>query len=496
VGEALEKQPNAAVGELALHFTRAASPADAEKAIAYATTAGRQAAAVQAHEDAAEHYSRALQVLVRFDPDARERRCELLLLMGEARLRAGERVAARAALMEAATLAIELGDSGRLARAAIGASERYVQQPGVIDTELIGLLERALELTEGEVTVDRVRLLGRLTGALYYSPERGRMIELSAQAASLAERLGDPEALAHARAARRRALWDPWHLPERLAASTEMLRCARRARNLDLHLQAHAWLVLDLLEAGDRDAADAQVEAFTHGASPLRDPLYVWQSAIWRSMSAEGVTAPQYHAIQLLGIRREQARMGELEPAARQMVSSNPARPAWRSAFATMLVESDRLDEAATELEALAAHDFKDVPRDGDWLATMSLLSDVTVGLGDEPRAAMLYEALRSCAGATVVAGIGAVCLGSAARTVGKLAAMLGRRREAAEHFEHALEVNRRLRAPAMVAHTKLDYAVALGGAQAEALVDEAAETAEQLELGWVAQRVARLRIG
>jgi tetratricopeptide (TPR) repeat protein len=345
------------------------------------------------------------------------------------------------------------------------------------------------------------------------------MIELSAQAASLAERLGDPEALAHARAARRRALWDAWHLPERLAASTEMLRCARRARNLDLHLQAHAWLVLDLLEAGDRDAADAQVEAFTHGASPLRDPLYVWQSAVWRGMSAlldanlqraeelaaealaagapaEGVTAAQYHAIQLLGIRREQARMGELEPAARQMVSSNPARPAWRSALATMLVESDRLDEAATELEALAAHDFEDVPRDGDWLATMSLLSDVTVGLGDEPRAAMLYEALRSCAGATVVAGIGAVCLGSAARTVGKLAAMLGRQREAVEHFEHALEVNRRLRAPAMVAHTKLDYAVVLGGAQAEAFVDEAAETAEQLELGWVAQRVARLRIG
>ena len=519
VGEALERRPNAAVGELALHFTRAASPADAEKAIDYATTAGRQAAAVQAHEDAAEHFSRALQVLTRFHPDAVERRCELLLLVGEARLRAGEQLAARAALMEAATLAIQLGDSARLTRAVIGASQRYVQQPGVVDAELIELLNRALEMTAGEETVDRVTLLSRLTGAVYYSPERSRMAELSAEAAALAERLDDPEALAHAQAARRRALWDPWHLPERLATSTEMLRDARRARNLELRLQAHAWLVLDLLESGDRDAVDAQIEAFTNGARQLRDPLYLWQAAIWRTMlvlldgnlqraeelagealaagaPAEGVTAAQYYAIQLLGVRREQARMGELEQTARERISSNPARPSWRAAYATMLLESDRITEAQTEFEALAARGFEDVPRDGDWLATMSLLSDVTVGLGDKARAAILYEGLRSSAGATVVGGIGAVCLGSTARSVGALAGTLGRDAEAAQYFEEALAVNRRLRAPAMVAHTQLDYAAALGrGSHAQRLLHEAADAAERLGLGSVARRSARLAL-
>lgn len=519
VGGALERQRNAAVGELALHFTRAASPADAEKAIAYATTAGRQAEAVQAYEDAAEHYSRALQVLTRFHSDAVARRCELLLLVGEARLRAGEQLAARAALMEAATLAIELGDSARLARAVIGASQRYVQPPGVVDAELIQMLSRALELTEGEVTLDRVRLLSRLTGALYYSPERTRMIELSAEAATLAQRLDHPEALVHAQAARRRALWDPWHLGERLAASTEMLRCARRARNLELNIQAHAWLVLDLLEGGDRGAVEAQIEAFVIGAEQLRDPLYLWQAAIWRTMCAlldgslqraeelaaealaagapaEGVTAGQYYAAQLLGIRREQGRMGELEQAARQMVSSNPARPAWRAAYATMLLESDRPAEARTEFEALAALDFEDVPRDGDWLATMSLLSDVAVGLDDKARAALMYDVMRSCAGATVVAGIGALCLGSAARSVGNLAATIGRGAEAAKYFEQALEANHRLRAPAMVAHTQLDYAATIGrGRHAQRLVDEAADMAERLGLGSVARRCARLQM-
>src|SRR5205823_4988731 len=112
--------------------------------------------------------------------------------------------------------------------AAIGASQRYVQQPGVVDDELIGMLEHALEANNGRLSSDRVRLLNRLCGALYYSPQRERMGELSAEATNIATTLGDPEAAAYARGALRRAVWDPDHLKERLAASTEMLQFARR----------------------------------------------------------------------------------------------------------------------------------------------------------------------------------------------------------------------------------------------------------------------------
>ncbi len=50
-----------------------------------------QASAMLAHEEAAEHYARALDVLDEDDPETLPRRCELLLLLGEARVRAGER---------------------------------------------------------------------------------------------------------------------------------------------------------------------------------------------------------------------------------------------------------------------------------------------------------------------------------------------------------------------------------------------------------------------
>jgi tetratricopeptide (TPR) repeat protein len=470
-----------------------------------------------AHEQAAEHYARALDVLERFRPDATPTRGELLLALGEARIRAGERQAGWEALREAALLAAELGDGAGVARAAIGASQRYVQQPGVVDEELIEMLERALEMTTGERTLRRVQLLARLCGALYYAPGRSRMQELSDEAMEIAGALGDPEALAYASAAQRRALWDPAHLKQRLEASTAMLTHASEARNAELELQAHAWLVVDLLEYGDREAVDAQIDSFNAGADRLRQPLYLWNAIVWRAMrallagsleeaeelatqaltagaTAEAVTAPQYYAIQLLVIRREQLRFAELEQAARQLVESNPARPAWRAALSALLFESGQLDAAREQFDLLAAADFSDIPHDGDWMIAMTLLSDVCVGLRDAARAELLYEQLLPHKSAGVVIGLAAACLGSTARFLGKLAWTMDRPRDATEHFDEALSFNARLNAPVCLAHSQLDYALVLGRrGGAGGLVEAAARTAQELKLPWVAQRATKL---
>jgi tetratricopeptide (TPR) repeat protein len=440
-----------------------------------------------------------------------------LLLLGETRVRSGSRQLAWEAFRQAADLAARAGDAASLARAAIGASRRYIQQPGVVDRELIELLNRALEATAGERSLVRVQLLARACGAIYYAPERERMGELSDEAAQIADELDDPEARANACAARRRARWDAAHLRERLETSTEMLTLARRTSNLELELQAHAWLVVDLLEDGDRDAVDAQIAAFTAGAQRLRQPLYLWNATVWRAMRAllaghlteadllatealaagapaEAVTAPQYYAIQILAIRREQLRMRELEDAARQLVQSNPARPAWRAALATLLLESGRAAEARALFEELAVDQFREIPRDLDWMIAMTLMSDVCVALGDGGRAAVLYEQLLPYADVNVVIGLATVCLGSAARFLGKLAATMGRMEDAAEHFERALVGNARLKTPVYLAHAQLDYAHALGsGSRSAGLVAAAARTAAELELPAVAMRAREL---
>jgi tetratricopeptide (TPR) repeat protein len=356
----------------------------------------------------------------------------------------------------------------------------------------------------------------------------------SEEAWEIAEELGDPEALAYASAARRRTLWSADRLSERLEESTRMLTLASQVGSLELELQAHAWLVVDLLERGDRDAVDAQIDAFSAGAQRLRQPLYVWNAIVWRSMrallagrlelaerlaadavdagaSAESVTAPQYYAIQLLAVRREQDRLPELEDAARQFVDAHPDRPAWRAVLGMLLCETGNVSAATEVADGLAAQDYQDIPRDGDWLIAMAMLSDLAVGLGDPHRAGLLYEELLPFASSNVVVGMAAACLGSVSRHLGKLAALLGRVEDAASHFERALERNRALKAPVLVAHTQLDYAAALGageraaegageravegaGERAAELIAEADRTAVASGLPAVSRRVAQLR--
>jgi DNA-binding SARP family transcriptional activator len=520
VGLALEQLSDPPLGALAHHFTRAAQPRDAERAIRYALEAGAQATAMLANEEAAEHYGRALEVLERSAPDALERRCELLVELGEARVRSGERPTAWEVFREAAVLAGRLGDAALMARAAIGASRRFIQPPGIIDEELIALLEQALEMTPEDRPLTRLVLITRLCGALYFSSERrDDMRRFSADATAIAAQLGDPQAVALAAAARRRAYWGPGHLERRLDDSTQLLRCAREADDLELTLQAHAWLVVDLLEAGDRTAVEAQMAAFEAGAEELRQPVFRWAAAVWRAMLAlldgrladadrlaadalsvgimpEGVTAPQYHAIQLLGIRREQARMGELEGAARELLARNPLRLAWRSGLAILLCDTGRHDEAR-ELLADMAEGFATVAPDGDWIITFALLADVAADLEDAEHAARLYRLLDPYRDANVVIGHGAVCFGPVARYLGRLALTVGERDLALEHLRRAVDSSAAMRAPVHLAHARLDHAAALaaGGdwSAAHTLIEQAAETAAVLELPLVARRAESL---
>ena len=69
----------------------------------------------------------------------------MLLALGEAQVRMASGLGPGRPFRDPAALAANLSDGVDLARAAIGASRRYIQPPGVIDEELIGLLEQALE---------------------------------------------------------------------------------------------------------------------------------------------------------------------------------------------------------------------------------------------------------------------------------------------------------------------------------------------------------------
>jgi tetratricopeptide (TPR) repeat protein len=168
------------------------------------------------------------------------------------------------------------------------------------------------------------------------------------------------------------------------------------------------------------------------------------------------------YGVQLFGLRREQGRLDEIEPAIRAFAEEHAAMPAFRSGLALLCCHLGRLGEARAIFDDLAARRFEQFPRDANWINAMDELAQVCAALGDGERAALLYERLAPYERHNVVIAFAEACEGSVARYLGMLAATMRRWDAAARHFDAALAMNAALGAWPQLAHTQRDYAVML----------------------------------
>jgi DNA-binding SARP family transcriptional activator len=150
------------LAELAHH---AIAGSDFKKGLSYARRAGDGALALLAHEEAARLYEMALDALDLTRPSDQRTRCELLLSLGEAQIRAGYSSPAKNAFREAAGIARDLGLPHALARAAIGYGGRIVWARAGADVRLVPLLQEGLGALANEDVELRATLLARLAGA-------------------------------------------------------------------------------------------------------------------------------------------------------------------------------------------------------------------------------------------------------------------------------------------------------------------------------------------
>jgi DNA-binding CsgD family transcriptional regulator len=113
--------------------------------------------------------------------------------------------------------------------------------------------------------------------------------------------------------------------------------------------------------------------------------------------------------------------------------------------------------------------------------------------------AALVYQELEPLAGANVMIGHLVAWYGAADRYLGMLAATLGEWESAEEHFERAMELNRRMGGATWVAHTAYEYAHMLLGRgrrereRAERLLGEAAALAERIAMPALLSRIRAL---
>jgi hypothetical protein len=530
VGEAIERlygtSTDSHVAELSRHFAEAASTGEHARALAYARRAGDRAMQSYAYEEAVAEYRRALRALELAAPDEAVR-CEILLRMGAAQVRAGRYPEAKEIHLRAAEVARSLGAADQLARAAIGYGEPQVEG-GQVNRVLVDLLREALGALSDEDAALRARTLARLSVELTFSDDVKLKDALSREAVEMARRLGDVAALGAALDARWMAIWGPDGLDERATLSEEILRLAQQTGNRDLEMLGREQRAATSLESGDILAVDTDLAAHARLADELRMPVYQWSMTTIRATRAlltgafeeaerltetaralqpERRNARWANVLELSILRWEQGRLRELQEAWQPLVDQYPrlaVARAWHS-----LGEIERIEQGGQgNLESVqfALHQMVEQiphrPRNGLWLQGLALTSLVAAQLDDVDAAQVLYPLLRPYAGQFITMNMEqpVACLGSGSLYLGLLATTASRWSEAAAHFEASISEHERLGAVPFLTRTRYEYARMLLRRgepadldRAHELLERAAPTAQALGMTAVSAGMARL---
>jgi tetratricopeptide (TPR) repeat protein len=484
VGQTVEARTGGVrVEELAHHYCECAALGEVPKAVEYGRAAARRALDRLAYEEAAGWYERALTVL---DPESaadRETRAELLLGLGEARWAAGDRQIAKGVFCDAGALAKSAGRAELLANIAIAhGGKRGWGEAGIVEEQLVSLLEDALAALPPEDSRHRAMAQARLAAELYFEPGNDeRRKTLTEQAVAMARRIDDPDALAYTLTCAHWGFWLPGNVDERAPMAAEIVRLAQASGNRELESAGWSWAATDAFEQGDVEGGRHATNEARRLAEELRQPESLWASGVLlgciallegrlddaERLSEEALqigqrtgtsTALQMYGVQMFALRRMRGGLEELEPVFMAMVDEYPRIPAWRCGLAYLYSELGWLDAAREQFEILAASDF-DLPFDANWSVGMAILAFAASQLGDEERAAVLYDRFLPFAEMTVFAGMPAEVIGPAHMPLGLLAATLGRWDDAERHGRLGMERNAAMGARPWLARSQYEFA-------------------------------------
>jgi tetratricopeptide (TPR) repeat protein len=303
----------------------------------------------------------------------------------------------------------------------------------------------------------------------------------------------------------------PWPdtLAERVELADSMIDCASSAGDRQLVIWGLLWRCSALLEIGDIEALDAEMNRLGELTETLRTPSHMFRVMTLRATRAlmvgeyergvelaqetyrigesiEPDNARQTLAAQLLPMLREQDALKGAFAEATRLAETYTVAPAWRCALAFVFLEADEPAESRRVFEAIAAEGFDQLPRDLAWIPAHCYLAEVAAGLHDVARAHELHERLlpyaKRNASIFEIASIGSVShfLGLLAQTVGDID-------KAIDHLDRAIEFNDRTGQAPAAARSRYEYArllVAKGDPRAgEKSLSEAITVARKLKL-------------
>lgn len=474
---------------LASHYRLAGPAADPEKATDYAVRAAEAARSVLAFDEAATRYQDAIDLLENerpLDVEEQTRYCRLLLSLGDAQALMGDPVAARETYARAAEVARRESSAEHLACAALGFAGRlwgFMAPPGSAD-----LLEEALARfgdNYDNYEELRVNVICRLAEVLWTmgQDERGR--RLADKALALARRNGTKAAMARTVPTHSWVSRWPESAKKILSVCDEALCAAGEERDWEFAIRLRLVRAIALLSLGRVALTAAQVKDMQGLYARAQIPVMEWDSLCMRAVLADmqGKFAESesvalqcreaarrlrtqadeaYYVTLAASCRMEETREDEVEYYLEDLRRRMPPLPIFRASLVAFCVRLGRHEKLRRQYDALAASDFADVREGGlDEAYVLVAASEACAILGDTRRAPILYRKMAPMAMFNLVPAP-ACCFGSGARYLGLLAATMRHWDRAFEHFEAALEMNRRLGAKPWIVLTQRDYARAL----------------------------------
>jgi hypothetical protein len=139
-----------------------------------------------------------------------------------------------------------------------------------------------------------------------------------------------------------------------------------------------------------------------------------------------------------------------------ERIANSPAGIAYRGGYTWILAGRGETKRAREQLRATmaAAHAF-----DANWLSLQAECAEASVLIEDATHAATLYERLAPYAGRPGTGGRGISSYGAIDRSLGGLAALLGREDDAVRHLEDAVRLNEALGCRVWRAHAERQLA-------------------------------------
>ncbi|MDX6541706.1 MAG: hypothetical protein QOI71_3316, partial [Gaiellales bacterium] len=248
-------------------------------------------------------------------------------------------------------------------------------------------------------------------------------------------------------------------------AADEMVAAAQSASDPMLQLQARNWRAVDLFEAGDLTQWRDEVKRHAELAAELRVPAFTWYTALWAAVDALHAGHLDEAAVLRERARREGADAGDRnawlfaemllfeesimrEDFARidlewleDRIATSASGISYVPAYAWILADLGREDEARIQLGRAAAEGFAALPFDANWLSALAEAGEASLLLGDRESARHILTLLTPYAGRQTAAGRAVVTHGCVDRQLGHAATVLGRREEAVAQYEAAIRI-------------------------------------------------------